>query len=193
MISSLCGVVAEKRMDGIVIECGGVGYDVLLPLTVLENIPPVGETAKVLTELVVREDSQQLFGFATSNERLLFRRLIKVSGIGAKTAMAMMSTMTVSEILQALADEDTTALATAPGIGKKTADRLIVDFRGNPMLSSIKGEAGGSANNEVEQALASLGYKKNEVKNALTYLAENHAPEKDVAARVRLALRWLSR
>ena len=138
---------------------------------------------------MVREESQTLYGFLDETTRALFRRLIKISGIGAKTALAMMSTMTAKELLSALANEDHARLSGTPGIGKKTAERLIIEFRGSALLSSSGADFGVIRDDDVEQALTSLGYKKDEIKRALTAMPPDAT---DTAVKVRAALRFLA-
>ena len=188
MIDCIRGTLTEKQPNSVVIECYGLGYRVMAPLTVTERLPSVGEVAFLLTELVVREDSQTLFGFLTAQERQLFQRLIKVSGIGTKTALAMMSAMNLDELLGALSAEDIGRLSRTPGIGAKTAERLIVDFRGSPILLEARVPA--SIDNDTEQALAALGYKKAEIGKALKQLKPQEG--ETTADKVRAALRILS-
>ena len=188
MIAFIRGVLVEKRPNTVFIECNGIGYEVMAPLTVVEKLPPEGETIFLLTQFVVREESQTLYGFLNESERTLFCRLIKVSGVGAKTALAMMSALTTDSLLAALSTEDIGRLSAVPGIGRKTAERLIVDFRGSSLLLET---AAFSVDNDAEQALAALGYKKSEIGKALSQLPA--VTNEDTASRVRTALRVLSR
>ena len=188
MIASIRGVLQHKSANVLVIECGGLGYEILAPLTVTEQLPEEGAEVFLLTEFVVREMSQTLYGFLHERERRLFRQLMKTSGVGAKTVLAMMSTMTIDELMSALAAEDVAKLSLIPGIGKKTADRLVVDFRGNLLLREAVEQP--EQNDEVEQVLSALGYKKAEIKNILTQLDADSGT--DTATRVRTALRLLS-
>ena len=191
MIRTVEGRLVKKTLNTVLVECGGLGYELSVPMTVSERLPEEGETVKLVTELVVREDSHTLYGFLQADERALFCRLIKVSGIGAKTALAMMSAMSAAELLAALAAEDAARLATTPGIGMKTAERLVVDLRGSPLLLAADRLVPTSVDDDVAQALASLGYNKNEIKKTLSAMPA--ATEDDeVAARVRAALRLLS-
>lgn len=191
MINFIRGRLVSKTPNAAVVDVGGVGYEILTPLTVSEQLPDIGEEAFLLTEFVVREESQTLFGFIAERERELFRRLLKVSGIGAKTALAMLSAMNTDELLAALAAEDVARLSGVPGIGKKTADRLVVDFRGSAFLTSAAAAAAGGVDGEVEQALAVLGYKRAEIRRALGRLPPVGKDE-TTAERVRAALRVLS-
>ncbi|WOV91115.1 MAG: Holliday junction branch migration protein RuvA [Candidatus Zeuxoniibacter abyssi] len=189
MIASLNGYMAAKSAASVVLEINGIGYEVAIPLTVMDKLPTIGEKVFLLIEFVVREESQTLYGFLDETTRALFRRLIKISGIGAKTALAMMSTMTAKELLSALANEDHARLSGTPGIGKKTAERLIIEFRGNALLSSSGADFGVIRDDDVEQALTSLGYKKAEIKRALTAMPPDAT---DTAVKVRAALRFLA-
>ena len=188
MIASLNGYMAAKSAASVVLEINGIGYEVAIPLTVMDKLPTIGEKVFLLIEFVVREESQTLYGFLDETTRALFRRLIKISGIGAKTALAMMSTMTAKELLSALANEDHARLSGTPGIGKKTAERLIIEFRGSALLSSSGADFGVIRDDDVEQALTSLGYKKDEIKRALTAMPD----ATDTAVKVRAALRFLA-
>ncbi|MDM5148114.1 Holliday junction branch migration protein RuvA [Candidatus Persebacteraceae bacterium Df01] len=190
MIVFLRGKLAAKSTTAAVIDCSGVGYEALAPLTTIEKLPAVGEQVFLHIDMVVREDSQTLYGFSNENEREIFRRLIKVSGVGAKTALALMSALSLDELLSALANSEADRLARAPGIGKKTAERIIVDFRGSPLLEMpTSGEPAGGAR-DVEQALAGLGYKKAEITRALGALPTDIGT--DTTARLRAALQVLS-
>ena len=190
MIGSLRGRLIWKTAAQAAVECGGVGYEVAVAPSVSERLPAAGAEVFLLTEMIVREDAQLLFGFLEARERELFRRLLKVSGIGAKTALAMMA-MGVGELIQALSAEDAGRLARAPGVGRKTAERLIVEFRGSEWLLESAGAGGGKSgeNAEAEQALAALGYRKKEIADALAALPK---AETGVAEKVRAALRVLS-
>ena len=190
MIGSLRGKVVVKAATHIVMECGGVGYEVSVTPSVSERLPDAGGEVFLLTEFIVREDAQLLFGFLEGRERELFRSLLKVSGIGAKTALGMMA-LGVGELLEALGAEDVVRVSRAPGVGRKTAERLIVEFRGSPLLLESAGAGGGKTgeNAEAEQALAALGYRKKEIADALSALPKE---EMGVSEKVRAALRVLS-
>ena len=196
MIAFLRGKLIAKTSQAAVVECGGVGYEVFAPLTVIEKMPAAGAEVFIHTDFVVREDSQTLYGFLDERSRAVFRRLIKVSGVGAKTAVALMSALSAEELLSALAGEDATRLTCAPGIGQKTAERIVLDFRGSPLLDDIGGATGGgdktfsAADRDIEQGLAALGYKKAEIARAIAALPKND--DADPAARLRAALQKLS-
>lgn len=189
MISFLRGKLFSKTPSSAVIECGGIGYEVLAPLTTLERLPPPGAEVFLLTDFVVRAESQTLFGFLHERERAIFRRLIKVGGVGAKTALALMSALRAEELLAALSEGDAARLSRAPGIGKKTAERIVVDFRGSRLLEMAEGASIGG-DREVEQALTGLGYKKPEIARALAKIPADVG--EDSAARLRAALQTLS-
>ena len=191
MIGFLRGRLAAKSASAAVVECGGVGYEVLSPLTTLERLPATGEEVFLLTEMLVRAESQTLYGFLEDRDRDIFRRLIKTGGVGAKTALALMSALSSDELLRALADGDSAVVSRAPGIGAKTAERIIVDFRGSPLLLRTSANALSNADRDVEQALAGLGYKKAEIAKALSALPAAKE-EEDTAARLRMALQILS-
>ena len=130
MISRLTGRLIEKNPPQIVIDVNGVGYEADVSMQTFYNLPALGETVQLYTQLVVREDAHLLFGFATADERATFRQLVKVSGIGAKTALGILSAMSADELARAVADEDIKRLSSAPGIGKKTAERMVLELRG---------------------------------------------------------------
>ena len=191
MIGSLRGRLIAKTATHVEVECAGVGYEVSITPTVAERLPSEsGAEIFLLTEFIVREDAQLLFGFLEGRERELFRRLLKVSGIGAKTALAMMA-LGVEELLTALGAEDVARVSRAPGVGRKTAERLIVEFRGSPLLTESAAAGGGKSGEdaEAEQALAALGYRKKEITDALAALPKE---EMGVSEKVRAALRVLS-
>ena len=130
MIGRLNGKLVEKQPPQIVIDVGGVGYEVDVSMQTFYTLPPLGEPVQLFTQLVVREDAHLLFGFGSAQERATFRQLVKVSGIGAKTALGILSAMSAGELAQAVAQEDVGRLSSAPGIGKKTAERMVLELRG---------------------------------------------------------------
>ncbi len=129
MIGSLRGKLSFKQAPAIIIECNGVGYDVETPMSTFFDLPAVGDDVFLFTHLLVREDAQNLYGFATDNERVLFRTLLKVRGIGARIGLAVLSAMSVTDFNRCIEYEDTASLSKIPGIGKKTAERLIIEMR----------------------------------------------------------------
>jgi Holliday junction DNA helicase RuvA len=168
MIGLLRGTLASKQAPKIVIDCHGVGYEVETPMSTFLNLPAVGAAVELHTHVLVREDAQLLYGFATGDERSLFRTLLKVSGVGAKIGLAILSTMSAADFRRCVEHEDTTALVKIPGVGRKTAERLIVEMRDK--VSVLRGTAhGGSPSvaatprGEAVDALLALGYRVNEV------------------------------
>ncbi|RMX11118.1 Holliday junction branch migration protein RuvA [Allofranklinella schreckenbergeri] len=173
MIGQLRGTLAEKSPPLIVIDCHGVGYEVQVSMNTFYHLPAVGESALLLTHLVVREDAHILFGFGSARERACFRELIKISGLGPKTALAILSGLTVDDLTSAVAQQELALLTRIPGIGKKTAERLLLELKGK------LGDAGGlspSANapsqqrQDILQALLALGYSDKEAQQSLKNL-----------------------
>ena len=192
MISKLTGKLIEKTPPQIVIDVNGVGYEADVSMQTFYNLPPLGETVQVFTQLVVREDAHLLFGFATAEERKTFRQLIKVSGIGAKTALGILSAMTADELAQAVAEEDVKRLSSAPGIGKKTAERMVLELRGKLITHTVTDGlfAAPSENdetNDIVSTLLALGYSEREAKAAVKGIPQGT----DVGEGVRLALKNL--
>jgi len=191
MIGSLRGRLASKQAPHIVIECQGVGYEVETPMSTFLELPGVGEELFLHTHLVVREDAQMLFGFASDNERALFRTLLKISGVGAKMGLAILSAMSSVDFRRCVEYEDTASLVKIPGVGKKTAERLIIEMR-----DKFKHTAGGAtagkvnvqANPKAEavDALVSLGYKVNEVNKLIGNMDVDGKSAEDI---IRQALR----
>ncbi|MBS0377380.1 MAG: Holliday junction branch migration protein RuvA [Proteobacteria bacterium] len=170
MIGSLRGRIASKVPPQLTLEVGGVGYEVEAPLSTFFHLPAVGAEVHLLTHLVVREDAHVLYGFATEEERRLFRSLIKVSGVGPKIALALLSGISVSDFHACIQSQDTAALTRVPGIGRKTAERLIVEMRDRLTAPELAGQApGGAPSPEAEayDALVALGYRPAEATRLL--------------------------
>lgn len=192
MISRLTGKLVEKTPPQIVIDVNGVGYEADVSMQTFCNLPPVGESVQLFTQLIIREDAHLLFGFATAEERKTFRQLIKVSGIGAKTALGILSAMTADELARAVAEEDVKRLSSAPGIGKKTAERMVLELRGKLVAHTVTDElfAAAPAADETEDivgTLLALGYSEREAKAAVKGVPKGT----DVGEGVRLALKNL--
>ena len=192
MISRLTGKLVEKTPPQIVIDVNGVGYEADVSMQTFYNLPPLGETVQVFTQLVVREDAHLLFGFATPEERKTFRQLIKVSGIGAKTALGILSAMTADELAQAVAEEDVKRLSSAPGIGKKTAERMVLELRGKLITHTVTDglfatPSKNDETNDIVSTLLALGYSEREAKAAVKGIPKGT----DVGEGVRLALKNL--
>lgn len=177
MIGLIRGQLIEKQPPEILIEAGGVGYEVQLPMTSFYQLPEVGQQATVYIHFVVREDAQLLFGFADKSERALFRELIKVNGVGPKLALTILSGMSAAQFIQCVSHDDYTGLVKLPGVGKKTAERLVVEMRDRlkklaeqgdssthlPVMSNHSDGSTLVANSDVKEdalsALVALGYK----------------------------------
>jgi Holliday junction DNA helicase RuvA len=166
MIGRLAGTLLEKHPPTVVVDVGGVGYEVDVPMSTFYNLPAVGERVALLTHLAVREDAHQLYGFASGAERHAFRELIRISGIGARTALAVLSGMSVDELAQAVALQEGGRLTRVPGIGKKTAERLLLELKGRlaPALETAGAAAApaGDATADILRALMALGYSEKE-------------------------------
>ncbi len=191
MIGSLRGRLTSKQAPQIVVECMGVGYEVETPMSTFLELPAVGEELFLHTHLVVREDAQMLFGFATDGERALFRLLLKISGVGAKMGLAILSAMGTGDFQRCVEYEDTAMLIKIPGVGKKTAERLIIEMRDKfdyPLAASGPGKVAidASPKSEAVDALVSLGYKVNEVNKLIGSLEVDGKSAEDI---IRLALR----
>jgi Holliday junction DNA helicase RuvA len=192
MIGRLSGVLAAKNPPQVLIDVQGVGYEVDVPMSTFFNLPALGASVILLTHFVVREDAQVLFGFLTAEERATFRELVKISGVGPRTALSLLSGLSVQELSQAVARQDGARLVKVPGIGKKTAERLLLELKGKlgPELGTPAGAAPASdAQADIGQALQALGYSEREAQAALKSLP----PGVPVAEGIRLALKQLSR
>lgn len=195
MIGSLRGTLAGKHAPHIVLECNGVGYEIETPMSTFLDLPGIGADLFLQTHLLVREDAQILYGFATTEERELFRTLLKVNRVGAKMALGVLSAMTASDFRRCVEYEDAAMLAKVPGIGKKTAERLIMEMRdkvenvGAPSLPGGKVTAESSPRTEAFDALVALGYKPNEVNKLLGKLDIDNLPAEGI---IRLALKQVA-
>ncbi|MCH2478167.1 MAG: Holliday junction branch migration protein RuvA [Gammaproteobacteria bacterium] len=173
MIGSLIGLIKDKKPSLVLLEVSGVGYEVHIPLSTSFQLPNNGESTFILTHLVIRDDQHTLYGFATEEERKLFRTLIKISGVGAKMALTILSGINVNGFVQSVINEDVDTLVHLPGIGKKTAERLIVEMKDKIQDVTDSPELSGSAasdNNmllEARNALVNLGYKSSEARKIL--------------------------
>jgi Holliday junction DNA helicase RuvA len=179
MIARLAGTLIFKQPPLMVIDVGGVGYEVEAPLSVFYDLPEVGEPLVILTHLSVKEDSQTLYGFASESERTLFRQLLKISGIGAKLALTILSGATGEELARYVAERDSASLTRLPGIGKKTAERIIIelrdkldDFPVTPVAAADGSAVPSGAVNEAVQALNALGYKPQEANRMVRNVAQ---------------------
>ncbi|MDR2880776.1 MAG: Holliday junction branch migration protein RuvA [Azoarcus sp.] len=194
MIGRISGILLEKKPPQILVETGGIGYEIDVPMSTFCDLPACGEKVKLHTHFVVREDGHFLYGFATSEERAVFRQLIRISGIGARMALAVLSGLPISELAQAVALQETGRLVKIPGIGKKTAERLLLELRGKfdalPGMPQQALRSGASApGGDILDALLALGYNEREALAAMKGLAD----DVEVAEGIRLALRQLAR
>jgi holliday junction DNA helicase RuvA len=189
MIGKLSGVIAEKSPPLVLIDVQGVGYEVDVPMSTFYNLGSLGERVSLLTHLVVREDAQQLYGFLSVEERRSFRQLIKISGVGPKMALGLLSGLSVSELAQAVARQETARLTKVPGIGKKTAERLLLELKDKlaPDVSQPASVAN-DAQADIVQALVALGYSEKDALSALKSLPADIG----VSEGIKLALRKLS-
>ena len=191
MIGRLRGTLAEKSPPMVLLDVGGVGYEVDVPMSTFYNLPALGETVVLLTHFVVREDAQVLFGFLTAAERATFRLLVKISGVGPRTALGLLSGLSVAELAQAVTRQDSARLVKVPGIGKKTAERLLLELKGKlgADLGAPSAAAFSPSQGDIAQALQALGYSEREAQAALKALPA----EVGVSEGIKLALRALNR
>ena len=179
MIGFLEGVLAAKHPPQLLVNVGGVGYEIDAPMSTFYQLPETGEPVRLLTHLLVREDAHVLYGFATDQERQLFRNLIKVGGVGARTALAILSGISVEAFARCVQAEDAVSLTKIPGVGRKTAERLIVEMRdrlkqtGAGVAQSIAAGANGSPSDEAFGALVALGYRPAEAQRLLKLVEDN--------------------
>lgn len=192
MIGRVTGTLIEKHPPQVVVDVHGVGYEIDVPMSTFYNLPAIGERVALHTHLVVREDAQLLYGFGNEAERATFRQLIRITGVGAKMALAVLSGMNADELAQAVAMQETGRLTKIPGIGKKTAERLLLELKGK-LADALPGAAGRSgvadAGGDVLNALLALGYNEREAAHAVRQLTAGAGVEDGI----RQALKLLSR
>jgi len=191
MIGRLSGALLEKNPPQILLDCNGVGYEVNVPMSTFYNLPSLNEKVVLLTHLVVREDAHILFGFGTAEERNVFKELIKISGIGARTALAILSGMSVHDLSQAITLQEAGRLTKVPGIGKKTAERLLLELKGKlgADIGTPGATAAGDATSDILNALLALGYSDKEATLALKQVPAGSS----VSDGIKLALKALSK
>ena len=192
MIGRLTGRLAAKHPPQVLLDVGGVAYELDVPMSTFYSLPATGEAVTLHTHLVVREDAHVLYGFATLEERTVFRQLIRISGVGARTALSVLSGLSVTDLAQAVTLQEAGRLTKIPGIGKKTAERLLLELKGKlaealPTTGSIA--AAGSETADILNALVSLGYSEKEALAAIKGLAPGTA----VADGIRAALKALAK
>ncbi len=192
MIGRLQGQLAAKNPPQVLVDCHGVGYEVDVPMSTFYNLPELGGPVTLLTHFVVREDAHILFGFATAQEREAFRQLIKITGVGPRMALSLLSGMSVADLAQAITQQAVGRLVKVPGIGKKTAERLLLELKGK--LGADLGDLGAGparsdVQSDIQQALLALGYSDKEAATALKALP----PDVGVSEGIKLALKSLAR
>ncbi len=192
MIGRLSGILLEKNPPQLLVDCNGVGYEVGVPMSTFYNLPGLGEKIVLLTHLTVREDAHLLYGFGTAEERNVFKQLIKISGVGARTALSILSGMSVPDLAQAITLQEAGRLTKVPGIGKKTAERLLLELKGK-LGADLGAMSGGAVHNDatsdILNALLALGYSDKEAMLALKQVPAGAG----VSEGIKLALKALSK
>ncbi|MGH8736267.1 MAG: Holliday junction branch migration protein RuvA [Burkholderiales bacterium] len=190
MIGRLVGRLVAKHPPQVMIDVAGVGYEIDVPMSTFYNLPATGEAVTLHTHLAVREDAHVLYGFGSLEERAAFRRLIRISGVGARTALALLSGLSVADLAQAVAVQDSAQLTKVPGIGKKTAERLLLELKGK-LADPLPGEPGvpAGAGTDILNALVALGYSEKEAHASIKGLPSGVA----VADGIRAALKALAK
>jgi holliday junction DNA helicase RuvA len=191
MIGRLHGLLAAKAPPQVLIDVQGVGYEVDVPMSTFYNLPALGEACTLLIHFVVREDAQLLYGFLTASEREAFRQLVRISGVGPRTALSLLSGLSVSELAHAVSLQESGRLVKVPGIGKKTAERLLLELKGKlgPELPGMNLAVADDAQADIVQALMALGYNEREAALALKQLPAGCS----VSEGIKLALRSLGK
>ncbi|OGB20424.1 MAG: Holliday junction DNA helicase RuvA [Burkholderiales bacterium RIFCSPLOWO2_02_FULL_57_36] len=190
MIGRLSGILLEKNPPQLIVDCNGVGYEVGVPMSTFYNLPALGEKVVLLTHLTVREDAHLLYGFGTAEERNVFKQLIKISGVGARIALSILSGMSVTDLIHAVSLQEAGRLTRIPGIGKKTAERLLLELKGK--LGADLGGSGtvlNDATSDILNALVALGYSDKEAALALKQVPAGAS----VSDGIKLALKALSK
>ncbi|PCC99906.1 Holliday junction branch migration protein RuvA [Halopseudomonas pelagia] len=195
MIGRLKGILLEKQPPHILLDVQGVGYELDAPMSTFYKLPTLGEMVTLHTHMVVREDAQLLYAFAEKRERELFRELIRLNGVGPKLALALMSGLEVDELIRAVQAQDTSALVRVPGVGKKTAERLLIELRDRfkawetlpgsfkPLASGAAAAAPASHSADAVSALISLGYKPQEASRAIASVEEDGLSSEELIRR----------
>ena len=196
MIGRITGTLIEKNPPAVMVDVHGLGYEIDVPMSTFYNLPATGEKVSLFTHLAIREDGHFLYGFGTMDERAAFRQLLKVSGIGARTALSVLSGMSVTELAQAISLQEAGRIIKVPGIGKKTAERLLLELRDKlpktMAAGSVKvgaGETAMDATADILNALLALGYNEREALGAM----KNIPAETSVSDGIRQALKLLSK
>ncbi|MFZ6771106.1 Holliday junction branch migration protein RuvA [Undibacterium sp. SXout7W] len=192
MIGRIAGILIEKNPPQLLIDCQGVGYEVDVPMSTFYHLPPLGEKVALLTHLAIREDAHVLFGFGTAEERATFRQLVKISGVGARTALSILSGMSVADLAQAISLQEAGRLTRVPGIGKKTAERLLLELKGKlgaDLFTAQAAIASGDHSPDILNALLALGYSDKEATLAMKAIPKDAG----VSEGIKLALKSLSK
>jgi Holliday junction DNA helicase RuvA len=191
MIGRLSGTLLEKNPPQILLDVQGVGYEVDVPMSTFYNLPALNEKVVLLTEFIVREDAHLLYGFLTQEERIAFRQLLKISGVGPKLALSVLSGLSMSDLALAVANKDATRLTKIPGVGKKTAERLLLELQGKYVAAAGATTSAvlESAGNDIVNALLGLGYKDKEAEWAAKQLPKDAS----LSDGIRQALKLLSK
>ena len=191
MIGRLSGILLEKNPPQLLVDCNGVGYEVDVPMSTFYNLPTLGQKIALFTHLVVREDAQLLYGFGSNEDRTVFRQLIRISGVGARIALAILSGMSVADLAQAITLQESARLTKIPGIGKKTAERLLLELKGKlgADLGAASGTVRSDASADILNALLALGYSDKEALLALKQVPDGAT----VSDGIKLALKTLSK
>ena len=191
MIGRISGILLEKNPPQLLVDCNGVGYEVDVPMSTYYNLPQLGEKVTLFTHQAIREDAHLLFGFGNAAERAVFRQLIKITGVGARTALSILSGMTIADLAQAVTLQEAGRLVKVPGIGKKTAERLLLELKGT--LGAALGTPGGGvqhdAQSDILNALLALGYSDKEAVAALKSMPAGST----VSDGIKFALKALSK
>jgi holliday junction DNA helicase RuvA len=192
MIGRLTGILLEKNPPQILLDVQGVGYELDVPMSTFYNLPALHEKVVLHTQFVVREDAQLLYGFLTHEERIAFRQLLKISGVGPKLALSVLSGLSLNDLAAAVANKDAGRLTKIPGVGKKTAERLLLELQGKFVamgVSAASNTASHSANNDIVNALQALGYNEKEA----DWAAKQLPKDTNVSDGIRQALKLLSK
>ncbi len=191
MIGRITGILLEKNPPQILLDVQGVGYEIDVPMSTFYNLPPLNERVVLHTQLIVREDAHLLYGFATNDERIAFRQLLKISGVGPKLALSVLSGLSLGDLAHAVANKETGMLTRIPGVGKKTAERLLLELQGkfSEGAAAIQGEASVGGRGDIVNALQALGYNGKEA----DWAAQQLPKDVGVSDGIRQALKLLSK
>lgn len=191
MIGKLTGTLLEKNPPEVLVDCNGVGYEVQVPMSTFYNLPQLREKISLLTHFIVREDAQLLYGFATAQERQTFRQLIKITGVGPRMALSLLSGLSIDELAQAVALQEAGRLVKVPGVGKKTAERLLLELKGKlgDAVGAASAQVHSDSQSDVLQALLALGYSEKEAAVGMKGLPADVG----VSAGIKLAIKALTK